>query len=49
MRVETQALEADLGGMEAEEVDDVSTGYAFMKHALGVKIRADVGVRFGLV
>ena len=49
VRVETQALEADLGGMEAEEGDDVSTGYAFMNHALGVKIRADVGVRFGLV
>ena len=49
MRVETQALEADICGMESEEGDDVSTGDAFRKHSLGEKIRANGGVRVGLV
>ena len=49
MRVETQALEADICGMESEEGDDVSTGDAFRKHSLGEKIRVDGGVRVGLV
>ena len=42
-------MESDIGGMEAEEVDDVSTGDAFRKQSLGEKIRANGGVRVGLV
>ena len=49
MRAEPQALEADLGGMEMEEGDDVSSGSAFRKHTLGEKIGEGGGVRFGLV
>ena len=49
VRLETQALEADICGMESEEGDDVSTGDAFRKQSLGEKIRANGGVRVGLV
>ena len=49
MRVEPQALEADIGGMEAEEGDDVSAGDAFRKRNLGDKIGADGGVMVDLV
>ena len=49
MSVETQALEAYIGGMEVEEGDNVNAGDAFRKRALGEKIGADSGVRVGLV
>ena len=49
MRVEPQALEADLGSMEAKEGDNVSAGDAFRKRALGKKIGSDRGVRVVLV
>ena len=49
MRVEPQALETDIGGMEAEEGDYVSSGVAFMKLILGEKIGAGGGVGFVLV
>ena len=48
-RVEPQALEAELGGVEAKEGDDVSSGDAFRECALDEKIVADGGVRFVLV
>ena len=49
VRVEPQALEADLGGMEAEEGDNVSAGDNFRKRSLGEKIVADGSVRVGIV
>ena len=42
VRVETLALESDIGGMEAEEGDKRSAGDAFRKRALGEKIGAMV-------
>ena len=45
MRVEPQSLEADLGGMEAEEGDDVSASDAFRKRTLGEKVGSSGGVR----
>ena len=49
MRVEHQALEANLRGMEAEEGNNVSDGDTFMKRNLGEKIGSDDGVRVDLV
>ena len=49
VRVETLALESDIGGMEAEEGDKRSAGDAFRKRALGEKIGAVCGFRVGLV
>ena len=49
VRVEPQELEADLGSMEAEEVDYVISGDTLRNCALGKKIGADGGVRFGMV
>ena len=48
VRVEPQALEADLGGMEAEEGDNVSSGGNFSKRTLGGKAGVDGGIRFGM-
>ena len=48
-RIEPQALEDNLGGMEAEEGDYVSDGDGFRKRAIGEKIGVDGGVRIGLV
>ena len=49
MRVEPQALEANFGGMEAEEGDNMSDIDGFRKCALGYKIGADGGFRVGMV
>ena len=49
VRAEPQALEADLGGMEVEEGDNASAGDNFRKRALGEKILANGGVRFGMM
>ena len=49
LRIQPQALEADLGGMEVEEGDNVSFGDVFMKSTIGEKIGADGGVKVGLV
>ena len=49
MRVETQASEADLDGMEAEEGENMSSGDAIRKRALGEKVGADGGIRVGIV
>ena len=48
-RVEPQALEENLGGMESKKGDGVSNGNAFRKRALDEKIGADGGVRVGIV
>ena len=45
MRVQPQALEADLGGMEMEEGYGVSAGDNFRKRTLDDKVGADGGVR----
>ena len=49
VRVEPQALEANFGGMEAEEGDNMSDVDGFRKCALGYKIGADGGFRVGMV
>ena len=49
MRVEPQGLEADIFGMEEGEGYNVSDGGTFSEHALGEKIGAHGGVRFGMV
>ena len=49
MRVETLALESNIGGMEAAEGDKRSAGDAFRKRALGEKIGAYGSVRVSLV
>ena len=49
LRIQPQALEADLGGMEVEEGDNVSFGDVFMKSTIGEKIGADGGVGVDMV
>ena len=49
VKIEHQALEADIGGMEAEEGDDVSAGDAFRKRTLGDTIGSDGVVSVDLV
>ena len=49
VRLEPQALEANLGGMNAEEEENVGAGDAFRKHKLGEKVGADGYVRSGIV
>ena len=49
MRVEPQALEANLVGIEAEEGDNVSAIDAFRMCTIGGKLGAYGGVRVGMV
>ena len=49
MRVEPQALESDIVGMEIEDRYDVSAGDSFRKSSIGEEKVAYGGFRVGLV
>ena len=49
MRPEPQELGADIGGMEMEEGEHVSSSDAFRNSTLGEKVRADCGFGVNVV
>ena len=49
VRVEPQALEDNIGGMEAKEGGNLRASDFFRKRTIGEKIGADGGIRVGLV